>query len=278
MVWRPPTVADRVSRTLILARLDKRLARSARHIAGSRLVLVGMSHPALEARSIMKQFFVLVLIGGALMVSSPGQARMVSSRPACVNACDGNGVTGATCNWISRPGKWNRCRTRVIKQCRRFGVDAMCPIPTTTTVPAPGATTTTVPYVPPTTTTLPVVTYPDLIGSYQFDGSLVDDPCGIGPLLSPPEYLGSSLTVHFSVTSEVGTSLSGTMGVYTATGSYDPSTGDWSLGTTGYYDAYSGCYLQADLGVGGSSGYLIVGANCVSLGLDCTLQYSGPVL
>src|SRR5262249_5309100 len=234
-----------------------------------------MSYPALEARSSMKQFFVLVLMAGALTVSAPSHA-LVSSRLACASACDGDGVTAATCNWISRPGKWKRCRLRLIKQCRKFGTDVMGP------APAPVVTTTTtLPYVPPTTTkTLPVVTYPNLIGTYVFDGSLVDDPCGVGSYLSPPQYLGSSVTVHFSVTSEVGTSLSGTMGVYTATGSYDPSTGGWNLGTTGYYDAYSGCYLQASLGVGNSStdGYLIVSADCASLGLNCTLQYSGPVL
>src|SRR5262249_20958588 len=53
----------------------------ARHIAGSRRVVAGMSPCS------MKQFFALALIAGALMVTSPGQARMVASKSQCLASC-----------------------------------------------------------------------------------------------------------------------------------------------------------------------------------------------
>ena len=59
-----------------LARLDNTLARSARRIAGSPLVVVGMSRPTLEVRSFMKQD---ILIGVLLL--SAGCARKGFSKP-----------------------------------------------------------------------------------------------------------------------------------------------------------------------------------------------------
>jgi hypothetical protein len=227
----------------------------------------------------MKQFFTLALIAGALMVSAPSQA-LVASKAQCVSTCDGHGSVNTNCGWITKPGKFHRCRTRLIKQCRKFGTDVMCPAPPP--LPAPPApvvttTTTTLPYVPPTTTTtLPVVviTYPNLLGAYEFEGTLVSDPCGIG--------LGATLNVGFTVTSQVGTSLSGVVGVaaFPAIGDYDPSTDGWNLGCTDY-DTSSGCTFQASLGIGSSyipnnDGYLIVDGTCD--GLTCEVQYSGPVL
>src|SRR5262249_17315898 len=48
------------------ARLDNTLARSARRIAGSRPVVVGMSHPALEAKCMMRR---LLLLPGFLVLA-----------------------------------------------------------------------------------------------------------------------------------------------------------------------------------------------------------------
>jgi hypothetical protein len=100
----------------------------------------------------MKQFFALALIAGALMVTSPGQARMVASTSQCLASC-GSAIS-TSCGWIIKPGRFNRCRTRLIKQCRKFGTDVMCPTapPPAPPVTAP-TTTTTVPVAPPTTTT-----------------------------------------------------------------------------------------------------------------------------
>lgn len=112
----------------------------------------------------MKQFFIVAVIAGALMVSSQSQARLVNTRAQCVAAC-GNAISDS-CGWITRRGKFNRCRAKLYIQCKRFGTATMCPAPgapvappptTPTTQPAPvvTTTTTTVPYVPLTTTTLP---------------------------------------------------------------------------------------------------------------------------
>src|SRR4029453_113054 len=104
--------------------------------------------------------FILSLVAGALMVSAPSQARQVSTRSQCLASC-GTALSD-TCGWITRRGKFNACKNRLMRQCRRWGVDTMCPAPsptTPTTVPPPSSptttTTTTVPYIPPTTTTLP---------------------------------------------------------------------------------------------------------------------------
>src|SRR5262245_58458041 len=95
----------------------------------------------------MKQFLTLALVVGALMVSAPSQARMVSSRAQCVAFCDDHGSVDDNCGWITKRGKRTRCRAKLIWQCRRFGHDVMCPAPaTTTTVPTPSLTTTTVPF------------------------------------------------------------------------------------------------------------------------------------
>jgi hypothetical protein len=235
----------------------------------------------------MKQFFTLSLIAGALMVSAASQARMVATKAQCVAACDGNGSTSDNCGWITKRAKFNRCRSKLILKCRKFSPATMCPVPppptTTTTVPAPFVTTTTQPYVAattttttprPTTTTLPVVTYPNLIRSYTFSGTCVSDPCGVVGL-------GTDYTLGFSVTSQVGTSLSGVIGKISepSVGTYTPSTGGWNLGTQ-FYDSSTGCTYQFSIGVGSpymptSDGYLIYDGICG--GYDCEVQFSGSV-
>ena len=134
----------------------------------------------------MKQFLTLALIAGALMVTSPGHARMVASTSQCVASC-GDAIN-TTCGWITKPGRFNRCRTRLIKQCRKFGTDVMCPAPPQTPPPPPApvvttTTTTTFPYVPPTTTTLPPPpppVYGPWTGTWNFYGSLISNTCPPG--------------------------------------------------------------------------------------------------
>src|SRR5262245_38925788 len=112
----------------------------------------------------MKQFLVTLLAVGVLASAAQAEARLVSTRAECVAVCD-NAIT-QTCGWITKRGKFNRCRAKLINQCKRFGTDVMCPAQVAppppsspTTVPSvPTTTTTTTPYYPPTTTTLPTVT------------------------------------------------------------------------------------------------------------------------
>src|SRR5262245_21788035 len=106
----------------------------------------------------MKQFSSLVVIAGLLTVGAPGQARMVSTKAQCVAAC--SSAINDTCGWIYKQGKFTRCQSHLIRQCRRWGTETMCPAPpptTTTTVPPPVVTTTTAPPLQTTTTTMLVV-------------------------------------------------------------------------------------------------------------------------
>lgn len=227
----------------------------------------------------MKQFFVLVLMAGALMVSAPGHARLVATRSQCVAACDGNGVTSDTCSWITKRAKWTRCRAKLIKQCRKFGADTMCPAPppptTATTVPAPVVTTTTTTTTVPrlTTTTLPVVTYPNLIGSYEFDGYVTSDSCGVLGY-------GTTYAIAFRVTGQSGTSLTGTIGAqYKPASGQLYSDGSWNLDTGTYYDPSNGCSYSFGIAVGDvdtpAVGYLVYGGTCSSV--TCVVQFYGTV-
>src|SRR4030095_10917894 len=201
----------------------------------------------------MKQFFILSLVAGVLMVSAPSQARQVSTRSQCLASC-GTALSD-TCGWITRRGKYNACRNRLIRQCRRWGVATMCPAPPpppTTTVPPPPTTTTTTTYVPPTTTSTtyplpPPPVYPDLRGNYEFYGYVTIDNCVL-------QGNGSSVAVPFSVTGQSGTDLLGTHGADggAAWGTYTPSTGGWNLGESYYED---GCLFTTGIGVGNDSGF-----------------------
>lgn len=235
----------------------------------------------------MKKFSSLILIAGALMVSVPSQARMVSSRYQCVTACDGNGATDYYCDWITKRAKWTRCRAKLLQKCRSFGADVMCPAPEVTapptTIPAPVVTTTTqpaqvvvttttVPYVPPTTTTLPVVTYPELRYGYEFIGTAVSDPCGLVGY-------GTGYDILFAVTAQSGTSLAGTIG----SSEYEPAQGElysdytWALSTGLYYK--KGCYHDIAIGVGDvafpADGYLTYTEVCPTI--TCKVEFAGTV-
>src|SRR5262249_41070923 len=162
----------------------------------------------------MKQFLITLLAVGVLASAAQAEARLMSTRGQCVDAC-GQAVS-ESCGWITKRGKFNRCRTKLINQCKRFGTNVMCPAPqppptsptaptTPTTLPTailppPVVTTTTTvprPTLPPTTTTtLPAI--PDVRGNYSFDGYVTNDTCGIS------NGIGSSVTFNFSVTTQVG--------------------------------------------------------------------------
>jgi hypothetical protein len=158
----------------------------------------------------------------------------------------------------------------------------MCPAPppyvpptTTTTVPAPvvttTTTTTTVPR--PTTTTLPVVTYPNLVGSYEFDGYVTSDSCGVLGY-------GTTYAIAFSVISQSGTSLTGTIGAqYKPASGQLYSDGSWNMDTGTYYDPSNGCSYSFGIAVGDvdtpAVGYLVYGGTCSSV--TCVVQFDGTV-
>src|SRR5262249_35227215 len=108
----------------------------------------------------MKQFLITLLAVGVLASAARAEARLMSTRGQCVAAC-GQAVSDS-CGWITKRGKFNRCRAKLINQCKRFGTNVMCPAPpppsapvpptTLPPPPPPPTTTTTVPYVLPTTT------------------------------------------------------------------------------------------------------------------------------
>jgi hypothetical protein len=107
----------------------------------------------------------LVFIAAMAVTTGDAQARMVATRAQCISAC--GQATIDACGWITKRGKFNRCRVKLLNQCRKWGPSVMCPAPTTTqppvvttptsTLPLVPTTTspTTLPYIPPTTTTLP---------------------------------------------------------------------------------------------------------------------------
>jgi len=146
----------------------------------------------------MKQFLITLLAVGVLASAAQAEARLMSTRGQCVAAC-GQAVSDS-CGWITKRGRFNRCRAKLINQCKRWGTATMCPAP-----PPPTTTTTTVPYIPPTTTTTTLPAVPDLRGSYQFDGTVTSDPCGLAGV-------GTSALIPFAVTNQSGTRLGGVVG------------------------------------------------------------------
>ena len=134
----------------------------------------------------MKQFLITLLAVGVLASAAQAEARLKSTRGQCLAAC-GQAVSDS-CGWITKRGKFNRCRTKLINQCKRFGAAVMCPAPavppvtTPTTLPVfvPTTTTTTITVPRPTTTTLPpVVNNPALpyAGTWNFLGALTMNTC-----------------------------------------------------------------------------------------------------
>src|SRR5262245_58059570 len=101
----------------------------------------------------------IISVLAAVLMSSQANARFVASKAACLSACSQQ-IAGA-CGGFRRI-KYNRCRLKLVRHCRRFSPETICPAPpplpptTTPTVPIVTPTTTpTVPIVTPTTTTLP---------------------------------------------------------------------------------------------------------------------------
>ena len=196
----------------------------------------------------MKHFAIITTILAAVVASGQADARLVSTRAQCVAACDN--ATAETCGWITKRGKFNRCRAKLINQCKRFGTDRTCPPPaaapvttpttlpvvTTTTLPVVvTTTTTTVPYVPPTTTTLPPrgAFYE---GTWQFTGSVVENSCGLSM---------AGLQDYVTVDVQIGGGIVGTVDSVPGIvfiGSFPNGDNDLGLEASFYYD---GCLVDA---------------------------------
>jgi len=172
----------------------------------------------------------LTLVGG-LLDSAPGAAHAQRATTfQCISAC--GAALARTCGGTHYyGGQWNRCVRRLYRVCRRWGPAAICP--------AVLATTTTT-----TTTTLPSQRFHDLRGSYLFQGSVIDDACGLVGT-------GAAVDVPFTVTSQSGTTLTGTLGRgrASATGTYTTATGGWNLGGP-YFDTSIGCRTVSAIGIG----------------------------
>lgn len=233
----------------------------------------------------MKQFLITLLAVGVLVSAAEAEARLMSTRGQCVAAC-GQAVSDS-CGWITKRGKFNRCRAKLINKCKRFGTNVMCPAPQpppptsptspttlpTATLPPPVVTTTTtvpLPTLPPTTTTtLPAI--PDVRGNYSFDGYVTNDTCGI------TNGIGSSVTFNFSVTTQVGVSLGGTFGAQSLPASGQLYNDDsWNLTAQ---DCSGDCCVVWGVAVGDvvtpAYGYIGFTGTC-SL-TQCVVEHSGTV-
>jgi hypothetical protein len=231
----------------------------------------------------MKQFLTLTLIAGALMVTSPSQAGMVASKSQCLASC-GSAIS-TSCGWITKPGRFNRCRTRLINQCRKFGMDVMCPPPPPPSPPAPVVTTTTattLPYVPPTTTTLPPPpppVYGPWTGTWNFYGSRISDTCPPSAALNLVDtfYVVQNGTSFTAPEASLGVTFTGTMdsdGGFTIEGSDLTDVG-----------TPTGCVFTWELVVSPVGGVMYSSdpatyarlTDCPGPGLTCTTVWSGTV-
>jgi hypothetical protein len=92
----------------------------------------------------------IISVLAAVLTSGQANARFVASKAACLSACSQQ-IANA-CGGFRRT-KYNRCRLKLVRQCRRFGPETICPAP----LPLSPTTPTTVPVVTPTTpTTVPI--------------------------------------------------------------------------------------------------------------------------
>src|SRR5262245_40698533 len=75
---------------------------------------------------VMKQFLVSITLAVLVAVGSQAEARLVSTKAACTAAC-GQGALSDACGGITKRGKFNHCRAKLINKCKRVGQDAICP-------------------------------------------------------------------------------------------------------------------------------------------------------
>jgi hypothetical protein len=232
--------------------------------------------------------FAIITILAALLASGQADAALVASKAECLSACAPQ-IAGA-CSGLRR-AKYNRCRLTLARQCRRFGLETVCPAPpptttaivpvqattTTTTLALPSTTTTTFAVLLPTTTTpttLPLATtttlpaIPDVRGSYQLDGVVITDTCGMSG------GIGSAVSIPFSVTIQSDRSIDGFVDGQPADG--DLGSGDsWNLRGQSC-SSVSGCCTVWYVGVESpATGDVHIGTSCPTG--SCSFVATGTV-
>ena len=138
----------------------------------------------------MKQLAIITILA-AVVARGQADATPVASKAECLSTCAPH--IAEVCGRF-RPAKYNRCRLHLVRQCRRFGPETMCPVPprpspptTITTVPVAATTTTTAPFIPPTTTTTLPLPGP-WTGVWNFVGSLYSSTCSSAATINTDEY------------------------------------------------------------------------------------------
>jgi hypothetical protein len=237
--------------------------------------------------------FTIITILAALLASGQADAALVASKAECLSACVPQ-IAGA-CGGLRR-AKYNRCWLTLVRQCRRFGPETVCPAPppTTTTIVPVGASTTTTILAPPSTTTttfavllpttttttilsLPTTTTtlpgtPDLRGSYQLDGVVTTDTCGMSA------GVGSVVSIPIDVTTQTDRDIFGSINtVFAPDGEIVNGANDWFLAQAGC--PYVGCCTtwRADVyGVPPATGQVNSGTSCPGGG-SCSFVAVGTV-
>src|SRR5262245_17951610 len=66
----------------------------------------------------------IITILAAVVASGQADATLVASKAECLSTCAPQIVDA--CGGFRR-AKYNRCRLKLVRQCRRFGPDTVCP-------------------------------------------------------------------------------------------------------------------------------------------------------
>jgi hypothetical protein len=223
---------------------------------------------------------ILATISFLLAVTLSGAAeaaqfpRLVCDQQCTVATVAGwSGIGPVLCPVTARPRQLRLCHARLVRQCRKFGPDAVCPLPppTTTTVPEPTTTTTSTTMTTSTTsTTLPTI--PDIRGSYQLNGYVSSDNCGGTP------GIGTASSFSFSVVTQSGANLGGVFG---ATGTPVTgqlySDGSWNLSETDYWTGCNRMQSVAVNGVGRPTTGVVSLAEYCGAPSPCVVEVTGTV-
>ena len=189
-------------------------------------------------------------------------------RRYCVPAIDACTATGE---------RRRRCKRQYVRLCRYSGYAAcdLTPPTTTTTVPVTATTSTTITFTTTTTrptytttsTTLPAFS---VTGTWYLSASLLVNDCG----LNVDYYVSSTLNLTQS-----GTSITGTMGTLSVSGSVDYADGTWKVFSAPSCDG-SGCCVASGVEVDPLTNHataaLAIVGQCTS-GLTCDVGYSGSI-
>jgi hypothetical protein len=209
--------------------------------------------------------FAIITILAAVLASGQADAALVASKAECLSACAPQ-IAGA-CGGLRR-AKYNRCLLALVRQCRRFGPETVCPDPPAT----PTTTTTLPPLTTSTPTTLPSI--PDLRGHYTFQGTVTSDPCGAMGIWNGYGF-------PFTVSTQSGISLSGMLDTLAVAASGTiTSDGSWTFIGARQCDPQNGCCFVMGVTVSGVHMPAVATAESMGecpLSAACTVQIDGTV-